>query len=76
MRVLGPIVQSHVAAVVGMWDDSPDGWHVTRELVGDDHPRLDPILRFKPRNGETGVALADTRPILLCLPIQLVNATH
>ena len=74
MRVLGPIVQSLVATVVSMWDDALDSRHVTRELVGDDNPRPDPILRVKHTMQEAlcGVLVASTldqdvehRPVLI-----------
>ena len=39
--------QSLVAPVVSVWDDSLDSRRVTRQLVGDNHPRFDAILRVK-----------------------------
>jgi hypothetical protein len=47
MRVLGSVVQSLVTTVISAWHRLLDGWHITSELVGHNHPRLDAILRVE-----------------------------
>ena len=47
MRVLGSIVESLVTTVISVWHGPLDGWHITRQLVGDNDPRRDAILRVE-----------------------------
>src|SRR4030095_7980975 len=47
MRVLGPVVQSLVSTVIGVWHGPLDGWHITRQLVGENAPRPAAIRRIE-----------------------------
>src|ERR1700716_4191792 len=49
MRVLGPVVQPLVTTVISIGHGPLDGWHKTRQLVGDNDPRLDAVLRVEHR---------------------------
>jgi hypothetical protein len=43
--LLGSVVQSFVTTVISVWHGPLDGWHITSQLIGDNYPRLDAILR-------------------------------
>jgi ATP-binding cassette, subfamily B, bacterial len=62
MRVLGSVVQSLVTTVISMWHRPLDGGHITRQLVGDNDPRLDATLRVEHSTQEAlcGVLVAST----------------
>jgi hypothetical protein len=62
MRVLGSVVQSLVTTVISVWHRPFDGWHITRQLVGDNHPRLDVSLRVEHtmQDALCGVLVAST----------------
>jgi hypothetical protein len=47
MRVLGSVIQSLVTTVISVWHGPLDGWHITRQLIGDNYPRRDTILRVE-----------------------------
>jgi hypothetical protein len=62
MRVLGCVVQALVTTVISVWHGPLDGWQMTSELVGHNHPRLDAILRVEHAMQEAlcGVLVAST----------------
>ena len=47
MRVLGSVVEPLVTTVISAGHGPLDGWHITSQLVGDNDPRLNAILRVE-----------------------------
>jgi hypothetical protein len=47
VRILGPIVQSFVAPMLGVRQHPSNGWRIARQLIGDDHARLGAVFGVK-----------------------------